>query len=101
VHRIGRTARAGQEGHAISLVCVDELKLLRDIEKLLGSDIEKVNLPGYDIDPTIKAEPIQNGRGGRSNSGGRGGRNGNGRGGKPGGGNRSGAHSGGGNRRSN
>jgi ATP-dependent RNA helicase RhlE len=64
VHRIGRTARAGQEGHAISLVCVDELKLLRDIEKLLGTDIEKVNLPGYDIDPTIKAEPIQNGRGG-------------------------------------
>ncbi|MEP5566691.1 MAG: DEAD/DEAH box helicase [Halioglobus sp.] len=70
VHRIGRTARAGQEGHAVSLVCVDELKLLRDIEKLLGTSIEKVNLPGYDVDPTIKAEPIQNGRGGR-NSGGR------------------------------
>ena len=110
VHRIGRTARAGQEGHAISLVCVDELKLLRDIEKLLGSDIEKVNLAGYDIDPLIKAEPIQNGRGGRNNSGGRGGRDSNGRGrgrassggGRPGGGNRSGAaraHSGGGNRR--
>ena len=54
VHRIGRTARAGQEGHAVSLVCVDELKLLRDIEKLLGTSIEKVNLPGYDVDPSIK-----------------------------------------------
>ena len=71
VHRIGRTARAGQEGHAVSLVCVDELKLLRDIERLLGTDIEKVNLPGYDVDPSIKAEPIRNG-GGRNNSGGRG-----------------------------
>ncbi|MFT6273986.1 MAG: ATP-dependent RNA helicase RhlE [Halioglobus sp.] len=64
VHRIGRTARAGREGHAVSLVCVDELKLLRDIEKLLGKGIEKINLPGYDIDPSIKAEPIVNGRGG-------------------------------------
>jgi ATP-dependent RNA helicase RhlE len=72
VHRIGRTARAGQEGTAISLVCVDEIKLLKDIERLLRTDIEKVNLPGYDIDPTIKAEPIRNGGGGgRNNSGGR------------------------------
>ena len=73
VHRIGRTARAGQAGHAVSLVCVDELKLLRDIEKLLGKDIEKINLPGYDVDPSIKAEPILNGRGGsnRNNGGGR------------------------------
>jgi ATP-dependent RNA helicase RhlE len=110
VHRIGRTARAGEEGHAISLVCVDELKLLRDIEKLLGSDIEKVNVPGYDVNPLIKAEPIQNGRNGRNNSGGRGSRDNNSQGrrransggGRPGGGNRSGgarAHSGGGNRR--
>jgi ATP-dependent RNA helicase RhlE len=72
VHRIGRTARAGREGHAISLVCVDELKLLKDIERLLRKDIEKVNLPGYDIDPSIRAEPIRNGGGGRSNSGNRG-----------------------------
>ena len=71
VHRIGRTARAGQKGHAISLVCVDELKLLRDIEKVLGLEIEKINLPGYDVDPLIKAEAIRNG-GGRNNSGGRG-----------------------------
>lgn len=110
VHRIGRTARAGQEGHAISLVCVDELKLLRDIETLLGTEIEKVSLPGYDVDPRIKPEPIQNGRGSRNHSGGRGNRGNGGRGksraasagGRPGNGNRSGGarpHSGGGNRR--
>ena len=61
IHRIGRTARAGQQGSAISLVCVDELKLLKDIEKLLGKPIEKVYAPGYDVDPSIKAEVIQNG----------------------------------------
>ncbi len=63
VHRIGRTARAGLDGHAISLVCVDELKLLRDIESLLKRDIDKVIIPGYEPDPRIKAEPITKGRG--------------------------------------
>jgi ATP-dependent RNA helicase RhlE len=67
VHRIGRTARAGHEGHAISLVCVDELSLLRDIEKLLGAQIDKEIVPGYEVDPRVKAEPIQNGRSQRSN----------------------------------
>jgi len=33
VHRIGRTARAGSEGKAISLVANDERNLLRDIQK--------------------------------------------------------------------
>ena len=66
VHRIGRTARAGQEGHAVSLVCVDELKLLRDIETLLKTEIEKEVIPGYEPDPRIKAEPVQKGRPQRS-----------------------------------
>ena len=68
VHRIGRTGRAGNEGEAISLVCVDEHKLLRDIERLLKSEIPKLVLDGYEPDPSIRAEPIQNGRngGGRS-----------------------------------
>ena len=68
IHRIGRTGRAGMEGTAISLVCVDELKLLRDIERLLKRDIPKVVLEGYEPDPRIKAEPIQNGRNGKSRS---------------------------------
>jgi len=62
VHRIGRTARAGHEGHAISLVCVDEHKLLADIEKLLQTKISKEVIPGYAPDPRIKAEPISKGR---------------------------------------
>ena len=70
VHRIGRTGRAGSSGEALSLVCVDELKLLRDIERLLGHAIPSVTVTGYKPDPSIRAEPIQNGR----NSGGRSGR---------------------------
>ena len=78
VHRIGRTARAGLDGHAVSLVCVDELKLLQDIETLLKRKIDKEIIPGYEPDPRIKAEPIRNGRqgsggkrsGARHNSGG-------------------------------
>jgi ATP-dependent RNA helicase RhlE len=62
VHRIGRTGRAGKEGEAMSLVCVDELRLLRDIERLLGRKIRNETLPGYAPDPTIAAEPIENGR---------------------------------------
>jgi ATP-dependent RNA helicase RhlE len=62
VHRIGRTARAGSDGHAVSLVCVDEKDLLRNIERLLQCDIEKQVIPGYEPDPRIKAEPIRNGR---------------------------------------
>ena len=75
VHRIGRTARAGLEGHAISLVCVDELKLLRDIEKLLKTKLDQEIIPGYEVDPRIKAEPIKNGRSGRPSGGNGGGRN--------------------------
>ncbi|MET0087974.1 MAG: ATP-dependent RNA helicase RhlE [Sedimenticola sp.] len=69
VHRIGRTGRAGNEGEAASLVCVDEHKLLRDIERLLKREIPREIIPGYEVDPSIKAEPIQKGRGGRQQQG--------------------------------
>ena len=64
VHRIGRTGRAGSVGEAVSLVCVDELDLLRNIERFTKSKIEKVEIEAFRPDPSIKAEPIQNGRGG-------------------------------------
>ncbi len=68
VHRIGRTARAGQDGTAVSLVCVDELKLLKDIEKLLKRGIKKEYAPGYEVDKSIQPEPLQKGRPQRSGS---------------------------------
>jgi len=64
VHRIGRTARAGKDGQAVSLVCIDEAKLLADIERLLGKKIPRIVVEGFEPDPRIKAEPIQRGFGG-------------------------------------
>ncbi len=71
VHRIGRTGRAGNEGEAVSLVCIDENEFLDNIEKLIKKDIPKVWLKGFRPDPSIKAEPINMG-GGRGRSQGRG-----------------------------
>ena len=69
VHRIGRTGRAGNEGEAVSLVCVDEHDYLKGIEKLIKTSIKKVVIEGFEVDPRIKAEPIKNGGNrGRNNS---------------------------------
>ena len=46
VHRIGRTGRAGKTGNAISFVCPDERKLLRDIEARLKTEIRLVDGQG-------------------------------------------------------
>jgi ATP-dependent RNA helicase RhlE len=43
VHRIGRTARAGAEGRAVSFCSEDELEYLRDIEKII-----KMPIPRWD-----------------------------------------------------
>ncbi|HBA67584.1 MAG TPA: ATP-dependent RNA helicase RhlE, partial [Methylococcaceae bacterium] len=58
VHRIGRTGRAGNAGEAISLVCVDEHNFLRDIERLIKRDINKIEIEGFQPDPSIKPEPV-------------------------------------------
>jgi ATP-dependent RNA helicase RhlE len=69
VHRIGRTGRAGNEGEALSLVCVDEHEYLKGIEKLIKTSIKKVVIEGFEVDPKIKAEPIKaGGNRGRNNS---------------------------------
>ena len=59
VHRIGRTGRAGNEGEAVSLVCIDEHKLLRSIERLIKRGLPKKVVTGYEPNPAIKPEPIQ------------------------------------------
>ena len=91
VHRIGRTGRAGAEGEAVSLVCVDENNFLADIEKLIKRSIPREVVQGFEPDPSERAEPIQLGRrtlngapGARSGGGGGGGRSGGS--GRPGGG---------------
>jgi ATP-dependent RNA helicase RhlE len=51
VHRIGRTARAGGSGSAISLVAPQEAPLLKDIEKVLGHSLPVATLPHFTMNP--------------------------------------------------
>ncbi len=55
VHRIGRTGRAGSSGAAVSLVDREELKFLKDIEKLIKREIPKVQIEGFT--PNANPEP--------------------------------------------
>jgi ATP-dependent RNA helicase RhlE len=78
VHRIGRTGRAGAQGEAISLVCLDEEIFLRDIERLIKRSIPSQPVPGFEAPAHEKAEPIVLGRmtigiGGTKRNGGGGG----------------------------
>lgn len=72
VHRIGRTGRAGCKGEALSLVSYDELKLLHGIERLIQTEIPKVDVTGYTMDVTDTPTPMRGQGGqGRGNGGGR------------------------------
>jgi ATP-dependent RNA helicase RhlE len=62
VHRIGRTGRAGAQGEAVSLVCVDENGFLRDIEKLIKREIPREAVPGFEPPSGERPEPIVLGR---------------------------------------
>jgi ATP-dependent RNA helicase RhlE len=71
VHRIGRTGRAGEKGHAISLVAAEEHELLRAIERLVGSALPRQEVPGFE--PTVHSAPpldLSGGRGRRRDGGG-------------------------------
>ena len=59
IHRIGRTGRAGIDGAAISLVCVDEASLLREIEGLLRRKIPTEVVEGFEPDRNIRPEAIR------------------------------------------
>ena len=71
VHRIGRTGRAGAQGEAISLVCLDEEGFLRDIERLIKRSIPRESVAGFEPPAGERAQPIVLGRTtlGRSNAG--------------------------------
>ena len=59
LHRIGRTGRAGVTGTAVSLVCIDEAPLLRDIERLLRAPIPSQIVAGFEPDRSIPSQPIR------------------------------------------
>jgi ATP-dependent RNA helicase RhlE len=66
IHRIGRTARAGLEGDAISLVSIDEVDLLRGVQRLLKLAIPWAVEEGFVPDRNAEPQPI--GHGGRQSS---------------------------------
>ncbi|MBV7534474.1 DEAD/DEAH box helicase [Duganella sp. sic0402] len=53
IHRIGRTGRAGMEGEAISLVCADEVDVLKAIETLTRQPIPRYVEPGFEADHRV------------------------------------------------
>jgi ATP-dependent RNA helicase RhlE len=50
VHRIGRTGRAGKSGHAISFAAPDQSALMRDIEKLIETPVERSEHSLYEFE---------------------------------------------------
>tara|TARA_R110002072_G_scaffold118797_2_gene251346 strand:- start:871 stop:2148 length:1278 start_codon:yes stop_codon:yes gene_type:complete len=55
VHRIGRTGRAGAKGEALSLVCIEEMEYVRQIEKILGQKLKSDVIEGFE--PNNITEP--------------------------------------------
>lgn len=49
VHRVGRCGRAGAAGQAISFVSREEERSLANIERIIGSKIKRIEMPGYKV----------------------------------------------------
>ena len=58
IHRIGRTGRAGATGEAISLVCIDEVDLLRGIQRMLRQAIPWTVEEGFIPDRNVEPRPL-------------------------------------------
>jgi superfamily II DNA/RNA helicase len=73
VHRIGRTGRAGKEGRSLTLVTPEDIKQLKDIEKMLGVDVTWIGEApsAEDIADGSKRRRGRGGRGARPSPGGR------------------------------
>ncbi|WP_237067547.1 DEAD/DEAH box helicase [Microbulbifer guangxiensis] len=69
VHRIGRTGRAGAQGQAVSLVSADEIKQLRDIERLINKPISREEIEGFEPDHVVPESGKAGSRGGQVNRG--------------------------------
>jgi superfamily II DNA/RNA helicase len=65
VHRIGRTGRAGKEGRSLTLVTPDDVKQLKDIEKMLGAPVTWIG-DAPSADDLAAAGRRKRGRGGRA-----------------------------------
>ncbi len=62
VHRIGRTGRAGNDGAAVNLVCLDEEGFMQDIERFTKQKIPVQVMEGFGPEPGEQGEPIAMGR---------------------------------------
>jgi superfamily II DNA/RNA helicase len=64
IHRIGRTGRAGREGHAFTIASQGDGRFVEAIEKMLGKTIPRIDVEGI-ATVGFEDEPAGRGRGGR------------------------------------
>ena len=62
VHRIGRTGRAAATGDAYTFMAPDEISMVRTIERMIGQQIPRISVPGYDFGTTADGSlPVSSG----------------------------------------
>ncbi len=61
VHRIGRTGRAAATGDAYTFMSTDEIAMVRTIERMIGQQIPRISVPGYDFGTTAENGSNENG----------------------------------------